>query len=136
MSPLWQKLNLKDHHSILVLNAPNSFEAALTQLQPVNVMRNDDGGSEASFILAFVTSRAEIQTIVLQLIAKTTGDVIVWFSYPKGTSKRYSCDFNRDSGWEPLLDLGFTGVRQVAIDDDWSALRFRRSEYVSKNKKS
>lgn len=28
--------------------------------------------------------------------------------------------------------LGFAGVRQVAIDDDWSALRFRRVEYIKK----
>jgi hypothetical protein len=27
-------------------------------------------------------------------------------------------------------ELGFEGVRQVAIDEDWSALRFRRAEYI------
>jgi hypothetical protein len=30
--------------------------------------------------------------------------------------------------------LGFDTVRQVAIDDDWSALRFRRVEYIKRPK--
>src|SRR6476620_9127058 len=55
-------------------------------------------------------------------------------SYPKGTSKKYSCDFNRDDGWEVLRQAGFDGVRQVAIDDDWSALRFRRFEFIKQSK--
>jgi hypothetical protein len=52
----------------------------------------------------------------------------------KGTSKKYSCDFNRDDGWEVLRQAGFDSVRQVAIDDDWSALRFRRFEFIKQSK--
>ena len=61
---------------------------------------------------------------------KTKGDAIVWFAYPKGTSRKYQCDFNRDNGWDALKALGFDTVRQVAIDADWSALRFRRVEFI------
>ena len=42
----------------------------------------------------------------------------------------YKCDFNRDNGWTRLGELGFEPVRQVAIDDDWSALRFRRVGFI------
>jgi hypothetical protein len=55
---------------------------------------------------------------------------VVWFAYPKGTSKRYRCEFNRDTGWAAVGAAGFEGVRQVAIDEDWSALRFRRPEFI------
>jgi hypothetical protein len=51
-------------------------------------------------------------------------------AYPKGTSKKYQCEFNRDSGWTTLGAAGFEPVRVVAIDEDWSALRFRRVEYI------
>ena len=51
-------------------------------------------------------------------------------AYPKGTSKRYTCEFHRDNGWAALEAAGFEGVRMVAIDEDWSALRFRRKEFV------
>ncbi len=50
--------------------------------------------------------------------------------YPKGTSKKYTCEFNRDNGWQRLGEHGFEPVRMVAIDEDWSALRFRRAEHI------
>jgi hypothetical protein len=62
--------------------------------------------------------------------SKAEGDAVLWFAYPKRTSKRYKADFDRDHGWEVLRAAGFEPVRQVAIDADWSALRFRRSEFV------
>jgi hypothetical protein len=39
-------------------------------------------------------------------------------------------DLTRDEGWAPLFDAGLRPVRQIAIDDTWSALRFRRVEHV------
>ena len=61
---------------------------------------------------------------------------MLWFAYPKGTSKRYTCEFNRDAGWGVIRAAGFDSVRMVAIDEDWSALRFRRLEYVKNASKS
>lgn len=63
------------------------------------------------------------------------GDGVLWFAYPKGTSKRYKCDFNRDNGWEILGQYGFEPVRMIAIDEYWSALRFRRAEYIKTMKR-
>ena len=83
-----------------------------------------------SFVLAFVTKQKEVDTLAEGIIAKAEGDAILWFAYPKGTSKNYTCDFNRDTGWAVISKNGFRGVRQVAIDDDWSALRFSRTEFV------
>jgi len=52
------------------------------------------------------------------------------FAYPKGTSKKYKCDFNRDTGWDKLKEAGFDTVRSIAIDEDWTGLRFRRKEFI------
>lgn len=52
------------------------------------------------------------------------------YIYPKGSSKRYKCNFNRDTGWAALGNLGLEGVRMVAVNEDWSALRFRKVEYI------
>jgi hypothetical protein len=65
------------------------------------------------------------------VVSKASGDALLWFAYPKGTSTKYKCDFNRDSGWDILRQSGFDTVRQVAIDEDWSALRFRRIELIN-----
>lgn len=39
-------------------------------------------------------------------------------------------NLNRDDGWDELKKAGFDTVRAVAIDEDWSALRFRRVEFI------
>jgi hypothetical protein len=77
-----------------------------------------------------VTKQKEVDALAKTVARKATGDAIVWFAYPKGTSKKYKCDFNRDTGWASLGAAGFEGVRMVAIDEDWSALRFRRMEFI------
>ena len=82
--------------------------------------------------LAFEKTKKEIESIGAFLQKKVDGDPIIWFAYPKKTSKKYSVEINRDNGWESIQKLGFETVRAVAIDDDWSALRFRLSQFVKK----
>ena len=133
MTPLFKKLNLKEHTQIVVIDAPVEFEAelsALGELSAVDVLRSAAGVSRVEFALVFVRTQDAIDKHAREIVAKVPGDPILWFAYPKASSKRYSCDFNRDSGWDTLGELGFEGVRQVAIDDDWSALRFRRVEHI------
>jgi hypothetical protein len=84
------------------------------------------------FALAFVTRKTDLDRVSKVLAARAEGDAVLWFAYPKGTSKTLSCDFNRDSGWDVIRRAGFDSVRQVAIDADWSALRFRRREFISR----
>jgi len=54
----------------------------------------------------------------------------VWFAYPKGTSKKCKSQIDRDTGWNMLGHKGFEPVRMVAIDEDWSAKRFRRAGLI------
>jgi hypothetical protein len=130
MSPVFKKLNLKQQGEILVVNAPLSFEPELHALHEVSVLHDPKGAKAIHFVLAFVTIRAEVEALSKVLADKAEGDALVWFAYPKGASRRYHCDFNRDTGWDVMRSLGFDTVRQVAIDEDWSALRFRRMEYI------
>lgn len=130
MTAIFKKLNLKDQKEILVVNAPESFEPELAALENVSVLVSLDKGPQVAFTLAFVTKLAEIERVAEALAKKAPGDAVVWFAYPKGTSKKYKCEFNRDTGWEALGLAGFEPVRQVAIDEDWSALRFRRAEFI------
>ncbi len=130
MPGVFQKLNLKDQAEILVLNAPASFEPELTALSGVRVARAARAVRAIEFALAFGTRQAEVEAFARLVAQKAQGDAVIWFAYPKGTSKRYTCEFNRDTGWAALGQAGFEPVRQVAIDEDWSALRFRRAEFI------
>lgn len=130
MSDIFKKLNLKDQKEILVLNAPESFEPELALLGDVAIRRSIDSIQCIVFSLAFVTRQAEVDDWAQTIARRAGGDAIVWFAYPKASSKNYTCEFNRDTGWAIWGKLGFEGVRQVAIDADWSALRFRRVEFI------
>jgi hypothetical protein len=127
-TPLFKKLNLGDHKVIHVLNAPASFEPELAALEGVTVKRSVSGS--VGFGMAFVITEAELVAASSQLAKASEGDAVLWMVYPKGSSKKYKCEFNRDSGWPTLGAAGFEPVRMVAVDEDWSALRFRRVAHI------
>lgn len=135
-SGVFAKLNLKEQTEIVVLDAPESFEAELRRLRGVKVRRDLAAARVVPFALAFVTRQAEVDRLAKSLAKRVEGDAVVWFAYPKGTSKRYTCGFNRDTGWRALGAAGFERVRLVAIDEDWSALRFRRVEFIKTMKRN
>ena len=130
MSSVFKKMNLKDEKEIVVLNAPESFSPELAALKGVKILRDAGKVPEIQYALAFVTKQAEVDAISRAVAPKARGDAQVWFAYPKGTSKKFKCEFNRDNGWAVINGLGWRGIRMVAIDEDWSALRFRRMEYI------
>jgi hypothetical protein len=129
MTPLFTKLNLGSHRDILVVNSPGSFESELSELAEVTIRRDPKQLTAVPFALVFVKTFAEIEATA-RWLPKAVGDEVIWFAYPKGSSRRYRCEFNRDTGWAAVGAAGFEAVRQVAIDEDWSALRFRRTEYI------
>lgn len=132
MSPVFAKLNLKNQPEILVLDAPASFEPELATLGEVRVRRDLAKAATVTFALVFVMRQQTLDALSAAVAGKAEGDALLWFAYPKKTSRRYACEFNRDTGWDVLRAHGFDTVRQVAIDEDWSALRFRRKEYIGR----
>jgi len=130
MGSVFEKLNLGSRQEIVVLDAPESFAPELARLPVIAIHHHLESVAEAAFWLAFVTRKSDVEKLAPEIARRAKGDAIVWFAYPKGTSKKYTCDFNRDTGWTPLKKLGFDTVRAVAIDEDWTALRFRRKEFI------
>jgi hypothetical protein len=130
MSTVFKKLNLKDQAEIAVVNAPGSFEPEIATLRGVAIRRSLASGAPLTFSLAFVTKQPEVDALAKAVAARTVGDAVVWFAYPKQSSKKYKSEIDRDHGWASLGAAGFEPVRMVAIDEDWSAVRFRRVGYI------
>ena len=135
MAGVFDKLQLKDQEEIVVLNAPASFEPELAKLKGVSVARSVKDAKEIAFSIAFVMTQPEVEAAVKSVAAKVKGDAVVWFAYPKQSSKRYTSTIHRDAGWDSLGKAGFESVRMVAIDEDWSAVRFRRAEFIKSMKR-
>jgi hypothetical protein len=129
-SVVFKKLNLKDQTEIAIVNAPASFEPEIASLRGVAVRRSLASGAPLSFSLAFVTKQAEVDACARGTAERTVGDAVVWFAYPKQSSKKYRSEIDRDRGWDVLGAAGFEPVRMVAIDEDWSAVRFRRVDFI------
>ena len=133
MTPLFKKLNYKpDMGKALILNAPESFDTELELLQSVDIKTEPE---PTPFTLAFAITLEELAKYAKILAENTTGDAIVWIGYPKKSSKKYKGEFTRDDTWGAFADYGLEAVRNVAIDDDWSALRFRRVEFIKSMKR-
>jgi hypothetical protein len=124
------KLNLKEQNDIVIVNAPESFEREIASLKGVTVRRSMSDVKQVDFSLSFVTKQKEVDALAITVGRKAAGDAIIWIAYLKKSSRSYACEFNRDSGWPSMGEAGFEPVRMVAIDEDWSALRFRRAEFI------
>jgi hypothetical protein len=128
VTPLFNKLNLGDARVVHVLNAPASFDSELQALKGVKVIHGASG--KIMFALAFVKTIADVEAAAAKVVRAADADAVLWMVYPKGSSKKYQCEFNRDTGWQALGKAGYEPVRQVAVDEDWSALRFRNAAFI------
>ncbi|MEM7654599.1 MAG: hypothetical protein AAF399_00610 [Bacteroidota bacterium] len=135
---LLKKLQFKGQDPVLLLNAPDAFQSVVEVWQSMTRLHlTPVPDQKYPYILAFAEMVADLNGIANQIKDRFEGDVQLWIAYPKKSSKTYRSDLNRDSdAWQVLGDLGFEGVRQVAIDADWSALRFRDARFIKQLKRA
>jgi len=127
MDPLLKKMTWKDRMNIQIWNAPPELKEMISSWEK-DVLINP--AAKPDFMLAFVQTEEEVKKYFFEMQAKAPDDEQIWMAYPKGTSKRYKAKINRDSGWKYLGEFDYESVRQIAINEDWSALRFRKTKYV------
>lgn len=141
MNAVLKKMQYKGDEEIIVLNSPVEFTRHFNEISYSAKILSDykkiKKNKKFGFILIFVKTCAEVEKYSSLAKSNLAEDGNLWFAYPKKSSKRYQVellpgkiDISRDNGWQPLGDLGFEGVRAVAVDDDWSALRFRQAKYI------
>lgn len=110
---LSEKLQLKADQKIRVVNCPRGLALGLSQ------------DNKADAVLLFAASVNDLNRLAPPVIAKLGDDELFWIAYPKKTSA-IKTDIDRDHGWDAVTKAGWQGVRLVAIDDTWSAMRFRK----------
>jgi hypothetical protein len=131
MENLMQKLNYKGQDRIAVMNPDEEFVLSISsELKNVTIDREIDPRFPYSFMILFVKSVSEVELYTPKVLHNLVADGVLWFCYPKKTSKKFSTDIDRDHGWKVLNDAGLYGIRLVSIDQDWSAMRFRNAKYI------
>ncbi len=87
---------------------------------PDGVVATDPIG-EADVAIVFADDEATLRGVLAGNGSDLDRPRAVWVAYPKGNRT----DLNRDSLWPILGEFGMRPISQVAIDEVWSALRFR-----------
>lgn len=123
-SSLIKKLGIKPGQKLLVLNEPTNYVQMLGTLPPGAVMQTGEGEGTFDFVQVFVHNKANVESYTDQALRALKPSGLLWWTYPK-RSANVQTDITRDIGWESLRELGLRPVTQVAIDETWSALRFR-----------
>lgn len=129
-NPVIRKLQLKEQsRPVLVLNAPEEYKDVAAAFE--GGAHTEPVADAYSFVQVFGASNAAIQAAAREALRVLEEDGLLWLCYPKKTSKRYKgSDCSRESVAVLLADEGYEPVRQIAIDDDWSALRFRHVDRI------
>jgi hypothetical protein len=131
MKSLFTRLNFKDQDRIAIINAEEDFTFAQSnELRDIQIDTEIDQRYPYEFIIIFVKKVAEVKKLAPLALHNLKVDGILWFCYPKKTSKKYSSNINCDHGWESLNECGFYGIRIVSVDDNWSAMRFRNIKFI------
>ncbi len=125
MQNIIKKFKFKDIG--IVINAPATIDEELIKIG----FKNKFNKSKSSNTLVFINNNEEYLTFLSKGLKNVEPDSVLWFAYPKGTSK-IKTDINRDTIRMTGEEFGITAVTAISIDDTWSALRFRPIDKVGK----
>ncbi|UKS25400.1 hypothetical protein LOZ80_27955 [Paenibacillus sp. HWE-109] len=118
---LLKKLRYKQGRA-LVLHAPEGYKLGIED--------SGEPGGTYDFLQVFVNNAAEVTERIPHLIPYLNEDAVFWITYPKQSSK-VKTDINRDSLFALVQDISaYRAVSNVAVDEKWSALRFRHQDKV------
>jgi hypothetical protein len=123
-----RKLGMNPGMRALVITPPAGYLKLLVPLRHgLNVSSRAAG--MYPFVQVFATRMSEISRFARRLSKHAAPNALVWISYPKKTSK-IEGDLSRDVIREAMSAAGWRAVSIVAIDEVWSALRFRPAGQV------
>ena len=130
---LLEKLQLKDEKNLLIQGLPSSIEKQFIKLTFSKNVTPLLKSRKIDFALVFAVSQRQLADILKDVIPALRDDATFWIAYPKLTSKIAS-DLSCDKNWDFVSDYGFEAVRMIALDNVWSAGRFKKAEAITKQK--
>lgn len=140
-SPMAKKLRFAPEHRVAVINAPDGY---LAQLKPGPTAMTTEVQPNQAYdaVLLFVKDVAELRHLGPAAIRSAKPNGLLWITYPKGGAGRAQgapgltggvTDLPATPSWmqrdvlgEITSETGYKPVAFVVIDDNWTALRFKR----------
>jgi len=123
---LIKKLHLKPGMRFIATNAPDGFQRTLGPL-PEGATQEQALRGTFDLILLFVSSKKELKSQWARALASLKQDGLLWVAFPKKssgvpsdlTAMNGDWGLDKDSEWQP--------VSMIAVDERWSATRFKHA---------
>jgi hypothetical protein len=117
--PVAERLQVKGDRRLAVIGASRALEKTVG----AEKMRADIGKTDV--VLLFAADRARLDADLPGVLRTMSPSAILWVAYPK-LSSTLAADLSRDVIGMLAPLHGLETVSQIAIDEDWSALRLKR----------
>ena len=117
--PVAERLQVKGERRLAVIGASAALEKAVGAAE----MRADLAGADV--VLLFAADRARLEAKLPDVLKKLQKVAILWVAYPK-LSSGLAADLSREVIHAMAPKHGLDTVSQIAIDEDWSAMRLKR----------
>ena len=121
-----EKLQLQYEKNLLIQGLPSSIEKQFVKLTFSKSITPLLKKRKIDFALVFAVNQRQLAAILCDVIPALHDDAKFWIAYPKLSSKIAS-DLSRDKNWDFVSDYGFEAVRMIALDNVWSAARFKKN---------
>lgn len=126
ISKLAKKLYLKANYRVLIRHKPEGLDDLLRPL-PEGVVVSAAAQGQYDLVLLFVKDSQVLVEEAAAFPAILKPNAVLWIAYPKKSSG-IETDLTRDEGWAGL-HVNWRPVAQIAVNDTWSALRWRPKEH-------
>jgi hypothetical protein len=123
VSPLAKKLQVKSGKHWLLFNAPANYLASLEPLPEGTTVAYEANG-HFDGVQLFAKNSTELVAGLKIVAPVLRSDTILWITYPKKSSGIES-DLEMMSNWDEPAKYGLRGVAAAAVNETWTALRFR-----------
>ncbi|UFJ42616.1 hypothetical protein LOK74_09035 [Brevibacillus humidisoli] len=126
---LLKKMHYKSGRAV-VLNAPDGYRLGIE----TDEVFGDETDGKYDFVQLFVNNAAEVEKWLPKVIGMLNEDAVFWITYPKQSTK-IKTDINRDSLAQMVQNQSpYRAVSNVAVNEKWSALRFRPQDKAKARK--
>lgn len=126
---LFEKLQYNEEKNLLIQGLPSSIEKQFSKMTFAKNVTPLLKSRRIDFALVFAVNENQLNGILDDVLPALHESSKLWIAYPKSSSKIVS-NLNRDCSWEKVVNAGYQGVSQVAIDSVWSALRFKKEGQI------
>ena len=129
MTPITKKLQIKPNTNWLFVNAPEDYLVYIDPL-PDGVQTSFEAGGSFDGIQLFVKNSGELAEVLKDVQSSLKPETVIWITFPKKNTA-IPTDLEMMSSWAEAGKYGLRPVSSAAINQIWTALRFKPEDKVN-----